>query len=196
MKRSWLLWFGPGASALLLVGLAVLGALTPSYNQIQQTVSEIGEAGAPLQSPFMGLLLAVALCLLLFAIAVWQSAGMRGFAGAALIAAMAISVAGVGVFAFPHPLHNVFGQSELIGYLAPLAVALAWRGRISVISWIAFALLWTSIALNLAYLGVLGEAAGGALQSLEPVYGLVQRSLFVIWFGWCAVFGVMLRWAA
>ena len=33
---------------------------------------------------------------------------------------MALSAAGVGVFAYPHPLHNVFGISELVGYQAPL----------------------------------------------------------------------------
>jgi hypothetical protein len=31
-----------------------------------------------------------------------------------LDACMAVSAAGVGVFAHPHPLHNVFGLSELI----------------------------------------------------------------------------------
>ena len=34
---------------------------------------------------------------------------------------------GVGIFSFPHPLHNVFGLSELVGYQAPLVLALTWR---------------------------------------------------------------------
>ena len=33
---------------------------------------------------------------------------------------------GNGIFAFPHPLHNTFGIYELIGYRAPLALALSW----------------------------------------------------------------------
>jgi hypothetical protein len=51
--------------------------------------------------------------------------------------AAVILCGGIIGLAFPHPLHNVFGESELIG-------------------------------------------------------GLVQRSLFAAWFGWCAVIGVML----
>ena len=37
---------------------------------------------------------------------------------------MALPAAGIGVFAYPHPAHNVFGMSELIGYQAPLVFAL------------------------------------------------------------------------
>jgi hypothetical protein len=34
---------------------------------------------------------------------------------------------------------------------------------------------------------------GGALWAVEkPFYGLVQRSLFVTWFGWCAGIGILL----
>jgi hypothetical protein len=28
--------------------------------------------------------------------------------------------------------------------------------------------------------------------ALHPLYGIVQRSLFVAWFGWCGVLGLML----
>lgn len=65
-------------------------------------MSEIGEMGSPARFPFTIMLCCVALCLLVFA-------------------------AGVGIFAFPHPLHNIFGESELIGYQAPVAFALTWR---------------------------------------------------------------------
>jgi hypothetical protein len=41
---------------------------------------------------------------------------------------MSVSDSGVGLFPYPHPLHTVFGLSELISYQAPIALALAWRG--------------------------------------------------------------------
>lgn len=81
---------------------------------------------------------------------------------------------------------------ELIGYQAPLAIALAWRNDparkgVSRFSWIMFALVWVSIALNLSSM-----ARGEFWEHVRPVYGLVQRSLFALWFGWCAIIGVML----
>ncbi len=69
---------------------------------------------------------------------------------------MAVSSAGVGCFSFPHPL----GQSELIGYCAPLVMALTWRHD--------------------------PAAKPVALWAFErPFHGLVQRSLFASWFAWC-----------
>jgi hypothetical protein len=32
----------------------------------------------------------------------------------------------------------------------------------------------------------------GLVMAVIPVYGLVQRSLFLVWFGWCAIVGVLL----
>lgn len=37
------------------------------------------------------------------------------------------TVSEMGIFGFPHPLPNLFGESELLAYQAPLALALAWR---------------------------------------------------------------------
>jgi hypothetical protein len=97
------------------------------------------------------------------------------------------------VFAFPHPLHNVFGISELIGYQAPLGIALAWRGvpgakKLVIFSWVMLLLVWLAIAVNFGSM-----ARHSALWAYErPIYGLVQRSLFVAWFGWCAVAGWLL----
>jgi hypothetical protein len=106
---------------------------------------------------------------------------------------MAVSVAGVGVFAFPHPLHNVFGISELIGYQAPLALALTWRrdprgNALVAFSWVMFALVWIAIALNISSL----DRQGVIWTHLKPVYGIVQRSLFATWFVWCAGAGLLL----
>jgi hypothetical protein len=142
----------------------------------------------------------VAACLLVFAVAVRKLsrvAGCRPWA-AYVIACMAISAAGVGVFALPHPLHNVFGLSETIGYQAPLAFALSWRGNpkaklLVKFSWVMFILVWVAIALNLSSL----DRHGAVWEYLKPSYGLVQRTLFAVWFVWCAILGVMLwRWSA
>jgi hypothetical membrane protein len=180
-------------------GIFALARTVPGYSSVHQTVSEIGEVGSPARISFALLLCAVAACLLVFAMAVRdlsKSAGCAPWA-AYVIAFMAIPSAGVGIFAFPHPLHNVFGMSELIGYQAPLAFAVAWRHnpdakRLVEFSWIMYILIWVAIALNMSSL----DRHGAIWEFLQPGYGLVQRSLFAVWFGWCAIIGVMLwRWS-
>ena len=118
-------------------------------------------------------------CLLVFAMAVRdlsRVAGCRPWA-AYTIACMAISAAGVGVFAFPHPLHNVFGMSELIGYQAPLAFALSWRRNpvakpLVKFSWIMFIFLWVAIAMNMSSL----DRHGALWEFLKPGYGFSAKS--------------------
>src|SRR5258708_932710 len=130
MQRGYRLLFGPLAALVFALGIVGLALLVPGYSQVRQTVSEIGEMGSPAQIPFAILLSCIAACIVVFA------AGLRDVSFAAgrsrwaayVTAFMAVSVAGVGVFAYPHPLHNVFGLSELIGYQAPLLLALTWRG--------------------------------------------------------------------
>jgi hypothetical membrane protein len=195
MKADSRLLFGPLAAVILTAGIAGLALLVPGYSQIRQTVSEIGEMDSPARIPFAVMLCCVAICLMVFAAGVRAESKRcgHGQSTAYLVACMALSAAGVGIFAFPHPLHNVFGQSELIGYQAPLAFALAWRGdprarKLVVFSWIFFALIWVSIALNLSSL----FRHGFIWAAMRPMYGLVQRSLFAAWFGWCAGIGLML----
>jgi hypothetical protein len=70
---------------------------------------------------------------------------------------MALSAAGVGVLAYPHPLHNAFGLSELIGYQTPLIFALTWRRDPRTKTLVAFSgimtgFIWSAIALNLVVL--------------------------------------------
>ncbi len=193
--RHTAILFGPLSAGVLATGIICLPAMVPDYDPIRQTVSEIGEVGSPAQMPFTTLLIAVAVCLLVFAWALHDLSRRRGLSPSAAYAVgfMAIPVAGVGVFAFPHPLHNVFGLAELIGYQAPLVLALTWRRetearRAVSFSWIMTAVVWIAIALNLATL-----ARESALWSVEaPVYGLVQRSLFAAWFIWVAGLGVIL----
>jgi hypothetical protein len=92
------------------------------------------------------------------------------------IAALAVSVAGIGVFSFPHPLHNVFGISELIGYQAPIAFAYAWRrdsraSALATFSWIMSGVVWITIFLNLTTL----HRYGLIWEHVRQTYGLVQR---------------------
>jgi len=104
-----------------------------------------------------------------------------------------LPAAGIGIFAYPHPLHNVFGLSELIGYQAPLILSLTWRrdaraATLVAFSWVMFGIIWAVIGLNLSAF----DRNGLVWAYAKPVYGLVQRALFAAWFVWCGVIGVLL----
>jgi hypothetical membrane protein len=195
MTRDPRLLFGPLAAAVLLLGVAGLPLMLPGYDPVRQTVSEIGEVGSPARVPFTLLLCLVAAGVVVFAAGLDRVARemARPRWAAWLTGAMAVSVAGVGVFAFPHPLHNVFGLSEMVGYQAPLVLALTWRGdprlRGAVaISAVMAVAVWVMIGLNLSSI-----ARDGAVWAhLKPVNGLVQRGLFAAWFGWAAMLGARL----
>ncbi len=62
---------------------------------------------------------------------------------------MALPAAGIGVFAYPHPLHNVFGLSELIGYQAPLILSLTWRRDPQATTLVAFS--WIMFEVNMGH---------------------------------------------
>jgi hypothetical protein len=139
------------------------------------------------------MLFCVAVCLLIFA------SGIRDVSVAAdhsqlaayLTGFMAIPAAGIGLFAYPHPFHNLFGMSELIGYQAPLAFALTWRRdaeakTLVLLSSIFSALIWGAIGLNLS------PFVRPVWIYVKPFHGLAQRALFAAWFGWCAVVGLLL----
>jgi hypothetical membrane protein len=198
VRRNYRLLFGPLAGAILAFGIAGLALLIPGYSHVHQTVSEIGEIGSPARVPFAIMLFCVAACILVFASAVRDVsvAAHHSRLAAYVIGFMALPAAGIGLFAYPHPLHNLFGMSELIGYQAPLVLALTWRRdprakTLVVLSWILFALIWGAIALNLS------AFAAPVWAYVKPVHGLAQRALFAAWFGWCAVVGILLfqrRW--
>ena len=193
MTRNYRLLFGPLAGVILGFGVAGLALLISDYSHVRQTVSEIGEIGSPARVPFAIMLGCVAACILVFASAVRDvsvAADHSRFT-AYLIGFMALPAAGIGVFAYPHPAHNFFGMSELIGYQAPLVFALTWRRdphakTLVTLSWIFFALIWGAIALNLSAL------VAPVWAYVKPVHGLAQRALFAAWFGWCAVLGILL----
>jgi hypothetical membrane protein len=193
MTRNYRLLFGPLAGIILGFGIASLALQIPGYSHVHQTVSEIGEIGSPARVPFAVMLACVAVCILVFASGVRDVsvAVHHSRLAAYLIGFMALPAAGIGVFAYPHPAHNVFGMFELIGYQAPLAFALAWRHdaqakTLVVLSWIFFVLIWGAIALNLS------PFSAQVWAYVKPVHGLAQRALFAAWFGWCAVLGILL----
>jgi hypothetical membrane protein len=192
---SYRLLFGPLAAVVFVFGIAGLALMVPGYSHVRQTVSEIGEAGSPARVPFAIMLCGVAGCILVFALAVRDTLvqSARAALPAYLVGSMALSAAGVGVFASPHPLHNIFGMSELIGYQAPWVLALTLRRdprarNLVAFSWIMFALICGAIALNLSSM----DRHGAVWAHVKPAYGLAQRALFAAWFGWCAGAGVML----
>ena len=193
MKRDYRLLFGPLAGIVLAVGIAGLALLIPGYSHVHQMVSEIAEVGSPARLPFCVMLFCVAACIVVFASAVRDvSVTARNSPFAAyLIGFMALPAAGIGVFAYPHPLHKVFGLSELVGYQAPVVLALTWRRgprtkTLVLFSWIFFALVWGAIALNLT------AFVQPVWAYVKPIHGLAQRSLFAAWFGWCALTGILL----
>jgi hypothetical membrane protein len=195
MKRNYRFLFGPLAGAILGFGIAGLALLLPGYSHVRQTVSEIGEIGSPARVPFAVMLCCVAACILVFASAVRDLSVMAHHSrwAAYLIGFMALPAAGIGIFAYPHPLHNIFGISELIGYQAPLVFALTWRrdpraNTLVPLSWVLFVLVWGAIALNLSSF----DSQGPIWAYVRPVHGLAQRALFAAWFGWCAVVGILL----
>ncbi len=195
MKRSVRLLFGPLGAAIFCVGVLVLAAMVPGYSHMHRTVSEIGAQGTPMQIPFTLMLASVAVCMWVFAWGVGSASAAAGHnrSAAWLIVCMGISALGVGIFSTPNPLHNVFGLSEIVGYQAPLAFALSWRkdskARGLVIgSWVFFVLLWVSMGLNMSMMSPDSWLA----TDVRPIFGLVQRSLFLVWFAWCAFAGLLL----
>lgn len=189
------LWFGPIAALLFIAGTFAIGAITPGYSHVRQTVSELGQVGSPGQFAFGTLLCLIAAFLVIFASAVARS--LRGLGCSALpayfVVAMAISCAGVGIFSFPHPLHNIFGLSETVGLQAPLVAALAcWRvpsaKQIAFFSIIMYVVVLVAIAVNLIPL----VRPAGLWPLIRPYFGVVQRFLFLSWFVWCAGYAMLL----
>jgi hypothetical protein len=176
---------------LFLFGTTALGLATPGYDMVRQTVSEIDLNDSPMHVPFTGLLVLVASCALMFGAGLRQVARRSGesVAPAYLTAFLAIPNLGLAIFPARHPLHNLFGLLQAISFVgAPLSMSLAWRDKALVrSSWIAFGVVVLAVALNLAPAFSIGT------RHLEShVYGLVQRALFLGWYGWCATVSFVL----
>lgn len=193
--RDWRLLMGPLATCIFVLCVIGLSRMIPGYSQTRQTVSEIGEVGSPARLLFAMMLCGVAICLLIFSVAMLALAHRMSLSSwpAYFVAYMAIPAAGIGIFAYPHALHNVFGMLEIVGYQAPLVMAFTWRRegdarKVVRFSFVMAVVVWVSIALNLTTL----HRYGSLWDEVRPVYGIVQRSLFAAWFGWCGIVGVLL----
>lgn len=198
--RDGNLLLGPFTAACFAIGVTALPYFVPGYDPVRQTVSEIGEIGSPMRWQFAVMLWMAAAGVLAFAAALWktprtQKRGVLDVIAVFCTAWMGVAAAALGFFAFPHPLHNLFGISELIAYQAPLFFALAWmrepsaRGAV-VFSVIMYVLTLVSLGVNLTAIG----RDNIVWQTVQPYYGLVQRSLFACFFAWIAGAGWLLCW--
>ena len=195
IRKDWRLLAGPLASCIFGMGVIGLSRMIPGYSQIRQTVSEIGEVGSPARLSFALMLCSVAVCLLIFSAGIRASAlrTCRSRWPAFFVAYMAIPAAGIGIFAYPHVLHNVFGLLEIVGYQAPIVMAFCWRRdrgarMLARFSFVMAVVVWVAIVLNLTTL----HRYGSLWEQIRPLYGVVQRSLFAAWFGWGGTVGVLL----
>lgn len=190
-NRQWLM-AGAIAAMTFFSLVFVLALSMDGYSHVSRTVSEIGRQGSPAELPWRIGNLAVAALLMVFAVAIGSYARSRAWSRmpALFIALFAVSLAGMGWFAVPHPLHNVFGLSATVGYLSPLVLAIAWRGKpvphaLTTVSAVAWLLVIAAIALNLS------PIFAPTLYPLE-YYGLVQRFLFIAFYGWCTYLSLAL----
>jgi hypothetical protein len=179
------------AGAVFIGTSIVLGALLPNYDPITQTISEIGEKGSPFEMPFKIAGLFVAGCFVLFTYGVYRFSVARqlSLVPAFLLGFFAVHQWGVFIFESPHPLHNVFGISSTLGFLAPLGLAITWPSTSDLrvlrrVSWVAAVLVLIAIVLNLSPLFI-------QVPHVVDHYGLIQRSLFVFFF-WCAYLAIIL----
>jgi hypothetical protein len=191
---------GPAAALAFGLGVTWLGVATPGYSAVRQTISELGPQGGKGRRALAGLNLIIALAAAVFACglvffarhASWTSTPAY-FVGlyAVLAAGLAAFPSGYRSRIFPRlGLHNVFGLLQTVPFVgAPLSVALGWRGLgvLTPISWAALGLLIVAVVLNLA-----PAFSPRLAKAFAPVSGLIQRSLFVAWYGWFAILGLLL----
>jgi hypothetical membrane protein len=185
MTRN-LLPFGILAGVIFFATVYGLATSVPGYSHLSQTVSEIGKIGSAVETPFKIGMLTVNLCVILFAVGLFGFARSAGLSTVPVYLVLFYGLADIGtnVFPSPHSLHNWFGLSLTLGYLAPLVTSIAWRRftnvrSIATVSGFIATLIFVSIFLNIS------PAFNRDLYPLE-FYGAVQRSIFVLFYGWCA----------
>jgi hypothetical membrane protein len=151
------LLFGILAGLGFIATWLVLGALLPNYDPITQTISEIGEKGSPFETLYRIANLIVAASFVLFSYGVYRFSAARrlSLVPAFLLGFFALTQLGVSTFESPNPLHNLFGISSMPGFLAPLALAITWRGAPGLrglrnLSWLAGMLILIAMAVNLS----------------------------------------------
>jgi hypothetical membrane protein len=189
------LLFGPLSAALFFLGTIGVAYFLPGYSHIRQDVSEIGAFGTPTRLAFAVLCFIVASCVFIFATALRTIATSNALSTvpAYLTAFVALTEMGIGIFAMPHPFHEPIGLTALIGFQAPGILAYTWRKNPRMRpaigpSWGFFIGMWVATVVILV-----PQHWPAAEAFLDPIGGLVQRTLFLAWFGWCALTGLLLR---
>lgn len=172
------------AGLAFIAGTLIMGNILEDYSIVSQTVSEIGQAGSPLESSFQIFSFTISVLFILFAVGLLQYSRKNGLSLIPGIFLLTFGIAefGIGVFASPHPLHNVFGLSLTIGYFSPLMFFILWKSKMgSQFKWISlfiFILVITGIFLNLTPL------FAPDLYDLS-YYGLAQRFLLYTFYAYC-----------
>lgn len=185
--KKYLLPLGTLAGLIFFVTVYALASRVANYSHLSDTVSEIGQIGSPVELPFKLGILAAYISTVLFGLGLVFLARSKTISAAPALLVTFYGVLGIGIALFPtpHPAHNLFGLAMIIGYMSPLALAIAWRQyeplkKLARISSIVTILMLISIFLNISPLFT---------RDLFPLeyYGIVQRSAFVIFYGWLAV---------
>ncbi|MGI9545850.1 MAG: DUF998 domain-containing protein [Flavobacteriaceae bacterium] len=185
-----LLHSGWAAGIAFIGGTLIMGTLLKEYNVVSQTVSEIGQKGSALELEFQIFSFAISILLILFSSALILFSKRQGLSVVPAVFLLTFGLAefGIGAFASPHPLHNVFGLSSTIGYFSPLMFFLLWKKKLGLrfkwISLLVFVLVIIGIFLNLT------PAFAPELYPLK-YYGLVQRFLLYSFFGYCAYVSIV-----
>jgi hypothetical membrane protein len=200
MRTETRLLFGPIAAVIFFFGVLGLASLIPGYSHVHQDISTIGRIGSPQRVPFSVVFTFYACSLGVFASGIFSLAGHAGASRlpAYLVAFMAFTQVGIAIFATPHPLHNKFGIASMLGFLAPMAMAVSWkRARpprtLIVVSYVLGLLLLGCIIVNLSELYPQSQL----WQLVKSVPGLVQRSLAGTWLAWLFFSGILMRrWEA
>ena len=186
MDRTYLS-FGALAAFAFVVHTTAFAILLPGYDPVSQTISEIGERGSPFEFAFRIAELGVAACLLLFAIGFWNHSSKtnRSVLPALMIGSYALANVGTAVFAAPHPLHNVFGISMTVGFLAPLALVLSWPEEdafhLHSVSAVGGAVMVIALMFNLSPVFIDYAPA----DFVRANYGAIQRLLLIPFHLWC-----------
>ena len=179
---------------LFIFGTLAFGYALNNYSLVSQTLSEIGSIGSPLKIPFQIFKILIAFLILLFASSVMRYGKINGLSviPGLLLLSYGLTDLGLALFPTPHPLHNYFGLSMTLGYLAPLFFSLLWPKEVcknmKITSAIFFLIILLGIFLNLS---------PAFIPDLYPLayYGIVQRFLVFTMYIYLAYLGICI-WEA
>lgn len=190
-----LLMFGVAAAVVFIANTTILGMLLPGYDPVSQTISEIGERGSRFEFAFRVGQLAVATCLLIFAVGVGRHSSVAGrsVVPALFLAFCGVTLAGTAEFEAPHPLHNLFGIAMMLGYMAPLVLAISWPDTPDT-RWVrrGSIVLGTALVIGIAYNFSPLFVDYAPADFVRAHYGAIQRLVHLPFYGWCGFLAIRL----